>query len=103
MAFMSTLTVSAARTYNQLPNSLMVPTTSQAQLHRALDFIIAQMISILRSVIFINSTLMGLNERLILYTYISMTHYKSLISILSTYKYATSSHDLSFFSTEKYF
>jgi hypothetical protein len=35
---------------------------------------------------------------LILYTYISLTHYKSLISILSTCKYAMSS-----FSIEKYF
>jgi hypothetical protein len=32
-----------------------------------------------------------------------MTHYKSLISILSTCKYATSSHTLSSFSIEKYF
>jgi hypothetical protein len=42
----------------------MVP-TSQAELHRALDLIIAQMISVTRSVIFISSTLMGLNARLI--------------------------------------
>jgi hypothetical protein len=34
----------------------------------------------------------------ILYTYISMTHYKSLISILSTCKYHTSSYAMSSFS-----
>jgi hypothetical protein len=34
----------------------------------------------------------------IIYTYISMTHYKSLISILLTCKYVTSSHDMSSFS-----
>jgi hypothetical protein len=32
-----------------------------------------------------------------------MTHYKSLISILSSCKYTTSSHAMSFFSIEKYF
>jgi hypothetical protein len=39
----------------------------------------------------------------ILYTYIYMTYYKSLISILSTCKYVTSSHDMSSFFIEKYF
>jgi hypothetical protein len=39
----------------------------------------------------------------ILYTYISMTRYKSLISILSICKYATSSHVMSSFFIEKYF
>jgi hypothetical protein len=39
----------------------------------------------------------------ILYTYISMTYYKSLISILSRYKYVTSSHVISSFSIKKYF
>jgi hypothetical protein len=39
----------------------------------------------------------------IVYTYISMTRYKSLISILSTYKYVTLFYAISFFSIEKYF
>jgi hypothetical protein len=38
-----------------------------------------------------------------LYTYISMTHYKSIISIISTCKYVISSHALSSFSIKKYF
>jgi hypothetical protein len=37
------------------------------------------------------------------YTYISITHYKSLISILSTCNYVTSSHVMSSFSIKKYF
>jgi hypothetical protein len=40
---------------------------------------------------------------LIIYSFISMTHYKSLISIISTYKYATLSHTMSSFSIKKYF
>jgi hypothetical protein len=35
--------------------------------------------------------------------YISMTHYKSLISIFSTSKYAISSHAMTYFPIEKYF
>jgi hypothetical protein len=35
------------------------------------------------------------------YTYISKTHYKSLISILSTCKYVTSSHDTCLLSSMK--
>jgi hypothetical protein len=38
-----------------------------------------------------------------LYTYISMTHYKSLISILSICKYVISSHAMLSFSIKKYF
>jgi hypothetical protein len=39
----------------------------------------------------------------IIYTYIFMTHYKSLILILSTYKYSISSYAMLSFSIEKYF
>jgi hypothetical protein len=42
-------------------------------------------------------------SRGILYIYVYMIHYKSLISILSIYNYVTSSHAMTSFSIEKIF
>jgi recombinational DNA repair protein RecR len=40
----------------------------------------------------LHTTLQNKHNSTIIYTYIYMTHYRSLISILSTCKYATSYH-----------
>jgi hypothetical protein len=49
------------------------------------------------------TSIQGFLSMLILYTYIFITHYKSLISILSINKYDTSSRAISSFSIEKYY